>query len=194
MYIYNSKMIPVTLPNAGTQDAIVSWFWKTERKATQILPYSFQRTIKAKTNLPYCPNQDPDGPSSLYQFFTGYIKCTTEMLQSCTCTKPRKGSISLGIGGDISRTRKLMSKFQQEKPWIFYGIAIALNNPPQWIGLTFLTGLVKWICLFKGNENTKLQYAGMLCRWATKWNIAYENVRSEEKRKKYIKERAKISF
>nr|MDQ6902917.1 outer membrane beta-barrel family protein [Bacteroidota bacterium] len=155
--IYNSKINTSNVPNAGTQDAIVSWFGKLNNnfKLPKNFTIQLSGNYQSKTNLPVSQNQGQMGPPGMQAQSSsqGYIKSSwsVDLALRKAFLKSQAASVSIGMS-DIFRTR--INEQISSSPGIFYQDYYRLNNP-QLVRLTFAYRFGKMdMSIFK-RKNTK---------------------------------------
>lgn len=155
--VYNSKINTSNIPNAVSQDALVSWFGKLNNnfKLKKNFTIQLSGNYQSKTNLPISQNQGMMGPPGMQSQSSsqGYIKSSwsVDLAVRKAFLKNQAAAVSLGIS-DIFRTR--INEQISSSPGIFYQDYYRLNNP-QLVRLTFSYRFGKMdMSIFK-RKNTK---------------------------------------
>lgn len=155
--LYNSKINTSNIPNATSQDAILSWFGKLNNnfKLKQSLSLQLSGNYQSKTNLPVNQNQGMMGPPGMQAQSSsqGYIRpfWSVDAALKKTFLKNQAAALTLSIN-DIFRTRR--NEQISTTPGIFYQDYYRLNNP-QLVRLNFTYRFGKFdVALFK-RQNTK---------------------------------------
>ncbi|MDQ2862647.1 MAG: outer membrane beta-barrel family protein, partial [Bacteroidota bacterium] len=137
--VYNSKINTSNIPNAVSQDAMVSWFGKLNNdfKLKNNFIIQLSGNYQSKTNLPVSQNQGMMGPPGMQAQSSsqGYIKSSwsVDIALRKAFLKNQAASVSLSMS-DIFRTRA--NEQISSSPGIFYQDYYRLNNP-QLLRLTF---------------------------------------------------------
>ncbi len=137
--VYNSKINTSNIPNAVSQDAIVSWFGKLNNNFKLKSNFTIQLSgnYQSKTNLPISQNQGMMGPPGMQSQSSsqGYIKSSwsVDLAFRKAFLKNQAASLSLSIN-DIFRTR--INEQISSSPGIFLQDYYRLNNP-QLVRLNF---------------------------------------------------------
>jgi outer membrane receptor protein involved in Fe transport len=130
--VYNSKINTGNIPNAISQDAMVSWFGKLNNdfKLKNNFTIQLSANYQSKTNLPVSQGQGMMGPPGMQAQSSsqGYIKSSwsADVAIRKSFLKNQAASVSLSMS-DIFRTRA--NEQISTSPGIFYQDYYRLNNP-----------------------------------------------------------------